>query len=165
MTSGGNNTNPEVTSDGKWVLHGSIIDESGTMWKVSIDGGEPVRVIEGPADCPKVSPDGKILACAYFDRAVSPRQQLAILSLGDFRLLYHFDLAPHATFTNGLHWSPDSSAVIYRNFVGGLWRQPLAGGRLRNCRTRPIRESTITTGRATASSSLWLMATRFATLF
>ena len=98
------------------------------MWKVSIDGGESVRVIDGPADCPKVSPDGKLLACAYFDRAVSPHTQLAILSMDDFKLLYHFDLAPHATFNNGLHWSPDGSAVIYRNFLGGLWRQPLTGG-------------------------------------
>jgi len=129
LTSGGNNTNPEPTPDGKGVLYGSIIEGSGTMWKVSIDGGEPVRVIPDiPADCPKVSPDGKLLACAYYDRAVSPRQQLAILTLDDLKVLYHFDLAGFGTFTNGLHWTPDGSAVTYRDFAGGLWRQPLTGG-------------------------------------
>jgi Tol biopolymer transport system component/DNA-binding winged helix-turn-helix (wHTH) protein len=129
LTTGGNNTNPEPTRDGKWVLYGSIIEGTGTMWKVSIGGGEPERVIPDiPADCPKVSPDGKLLACAYYDRAVSPRQQLAVLSLDDFRLVYHFDLARFGTFSNGLHWTADGSAVTYRNFAGGVWRQPLTGG-------------------------------------
>jgi Tol biopolymer transport system component len=128
LTSGGKNTNPEPTPDGKWVLYCSIIEGSGTMWKVSIDGGEPVRVIPESADCPRVSPDGKLLACAYYDRTVSPRQQLAILALDDFGLLYHFDLAGFGTFTNGLHWTADSSAVTYRDFAGGVWRQPLTGG-------------------------------------
>jgi Tol biopolymer transport system component len=138
LTSGGNNTNPEPTPDGKWVLYGSIIGGSGTMWRVSIDGGEPERVIPDiPADCPKVSPDGKLLACAYYDRAVSPRQQLAVLSLNDFRLVYHFDLARFATFNNGLHWTADGSAVTYRNFVGGVWRQPLTGGAAEKLRGAP----------------------------
>jgi Tol biopolymer transport system component/DNA-binding winged helix-turn-helix (wHTH) protein len=128
LTSGGSNASPELTPDGKWVFYVSTVDGSGTIWKVSIDGGEPSRVIDRPSDWPALSPDGRLLACAYFDRTVSSHTQLAVISLDDLKLLYHFNLARFGTFNNGLHWSPDGSAVVYRNFPGGLWRQPLTGG-------------------------------------
>jgi hypothetical protein len=39
-----------------------------------------------------------------------------------------FDLPPGVTFRYGLRWTPDGTAVAYRDWVNGIWRQPVAGG-------------------------------------
>ena len=50
-----------VSPDGKWVLYNTT--DNWHLWKVSIDGGEPVRLTEYFATHPAVSPDGKMMAC------------------------------------------------------------------------------------------------------
>ena len=76
---------------------------------------------------PRVSPDGTKFACAYVDKAGS-LEQLATYSVASpEKPLARFDLARGATLNNGVQWSPDGAAVIYRDFGEGLWRQPLSG--------------------------------------
>jgi len=37
------------------------------LWKVSIDGGEPVQITNKYSLAPAISPDGKLIACYYLD--------------------------------------------------------------------------------------------------
>ena len=128
ITTGGKNQHPDVTPDGRTVLYAA--NEAGTnaIWKISIDGGVATRLTNVASDWPRVSPDGKMFACAYRATALSSHTVIAIFSLTDGRLLKQFDLAETGTFGNGLHWSPDGAAIVYRDFGGGLWQQPLTGG-------------------------------------
>jgi Tol biopolymer transport system component len=58
---------PECTPDGKWVLYSRVGPDAG-IWKVSIEGGEPVQISNGPYnDYPAVSFDGKMLAYSNDD--------------------------------------------------------------------------------------------------
>ena len=69
------------------------------LFKVSIDGGEPVQVNDKASSRPAISPDGKWIACAYFgpDRirtAIYPftgGEPAKILNLSFKRFLYALD--------------------------------------------------------------------------
>ena len=103
-------------------------DGIGTVWKVPIDGGEPVRLTDKPSAWPVVSPDGKLISCSYFDEQESPNWQLAVIPFEGGRPVKTFELPLTATLWNSLRWAPDGSALDYRDTRGGVWRQPLAGG-------------------------------------
>ena len=121
LTTGGENSNPDVTPDGRWVIYR---DRVNTLWRASIDGGEPVLLIEKPTGFPRVSPDGNLIACAYYEH----KTKLAIFSVYGGEPLKLFDVARRATFTNGLRWTPDGKAVTYRDLSNGIWKQSLDGG-------------------------------------
>ena len=61
LTSGGGHSLPAVSPDGQWVFYNSVDDWS--LWKVSMHGGEPIRLAAGQAIYPSISPDGKLIAC------------------------------------------------------------------------------------------------------
>jgi Tol biopolymer transport system component len=128
LTTSGHNSHPELTADGKTILYAVDENANESIWSISIDGGQPQRVLEKSSNWPEVSHDGKLLACAYADPAIAPHRQLAVFSLSDQKLLHHFDLPRGATFNNGLHWTPDDTALVYRDPGGGLWQQRIAGG-------------------------------------
>ncbi len=58
LTSVIGNNSPQCTPDNQVVYQ-----SAGALWKVSIDGGESVRIGEGMRS-PAVSPDGKLIACS-----------------------------------------------------------------------------------------------------
>jgi WD40 repeat protein len=77
LTSNGNNSEPNVSPDGRWVVYMSARDGVRTLWRVGIEGGEPVRLTEQPVSWPRISTDGKFIACGF---DVGPSQiQLAII--------------------------------------------------------------------------------------
>ena len=50
---------PDCSPDGKWIVF-----SSGTrLWRISIDGGEPLRLTDFSAVAPSYSPDGESIAC------------------------------------------------------------------------------------------------------
>ncbi len=128
LTTGGGNSHPDVTPDGKWILYTASDDGINEIWKMSIDGGGRARLLGRGSDWVKVSPDGKLFACAYSETPGSPQTQLAVFSIEGGPPLYQFETPREGKLSNGLHWSPDGAAVIYRDFSTGLWRQPLTGG-------------------------------------
>ena len=126
LTTGGNHGAPDVTPDGRWMLFAASDGDRGGIFKQPIDGGEPVRLTEG-GNWPRVSPDGTKFACSYVDPPGSS-VRLAIFSVAaPATPVARFELPRGATLNNGVQWSPDGSAVIYRDFGEGLWRQPLSG--------------------------------------
>ncbi len=119
---------PSVTPDGRWVLYGNRSDDGIiSVWKVSIDGGDPVRLINNPSGYVRVSPDGKTFACSY-NRADGEKAQLAVFPIGGGEPLHVFDLPPKASLFVGIRWTPDGQSLVYRDFGPSLWKQNLAGG-------------------------------------
>jgi DNA-binding winged helix-turn-helix (wHTH) protein/Tol biopolymer transport system component len=116
------------TLDGQWILYSSPTPQGfHSIWKVSIEGGEPVRLTDKPSSYPSVSPNGKLFACSYY-RTVGEKTQLAVFPIDGGEPLYLFDIPPGTSFTAGMRWTPDGQSIVYRDFGPSLWRQPLAGG-------------------------------------
>ena len=136
VTTGGSNEQPSVSPDGKLVVYVSTRlstalpsgERLGTLWRVPLEGGAPVRISEAPAAWPRVSPDGQLIACAYVAPTGSRQMKLALIPIAGGQPLKLFDLPPGVTFRYGLRWTPDGTAVAYRDWVNGIWRQPVAGG-------------------------------------
>jgi Tol biopolymer transport system component len=127
---------PDVSPDGKSVYYASFADWTPgiggepTLWRVSIDGGEPTQISHQPSSIPTISPDGKQIACIHFP-GKDPRFSSAFLAVtkadgaGGFTIFQQ---------TSGrgttLAWSPDGSAIDFVMMVKGvqnIWRQPLNG--------------------------------------
>ncbi|MGA8088713.1 MAG: LpqB family beta-propeller domain-containing protein [Terracidiphilus sp.] len=116
---------PDISPDGAWVIYSKSGAEKG-VWKVAIDGGDPVRLIEGNADIPVVSPDGKMIA--YLDRPEGHTPRVTIMPFAGGPAIKTFDI-PKATT---LRWTPDGREILFSKGDGGIaniWRQPLSGGR------------------------------------
>ena len=65
LTGGQGGRFPQSSPDGRWVVFHSTRSGSLRAWKVSIDGGEPVRLTDKWTSNPTVSPDGNLVACFY----------------------------------------------------------------------------------------------------
>ena len=61
----------DCSPDGKWVVYSKFGTEKG-VWKVPMEGGNPVRLSDAEADHPIISPDGKMIAYSYEDPGKSP---------------------------------------------------------------------------------------------
>jgi Tol biopolymer transport system component/DNA-binding winged helix-turn-helix (wHTH) protein len=127
LTSGGGNGEPHVSPDGKWVVYKCLRDGLGTIWRISIDGGEPVRLAQKPAIWPRISPDGRLIACGYAPY-LNSRTQLAILPSEGGPPVKLFEVPRRANFVYGIRWTPDGKAVTYRDSGNGIWRQAIEGG-------------------------------------
>src|SRR5207302_4211914 len=68
LTTGIGAFTPNCSPDGKWVAYGSFGSSGFIIWKVSIDGGEPVQITDKFASLPAISPDGKLIACYLLDQ-------------------------------------------------------------------------------------------------
>jgi Tol biopolymer transport system component/DNA-binding winged helix-turn-helix (wHTH) protein len=125
LTTCGRDIEPTVSPDGKWVVYKSVCDSVGNLWRVSIDGGEPVRLTERPGSWPGVSPDSQRIACAYW--VAADKYKLAVISIdgGPPKI---FEIAPQANFRGGVKWTADGKALTYRDWLKGIWRQPIEGG-------------------------------------
>ena len=69
----------DCSPDGKWVVYSKWGSEKG-VWKVSMEGGNPVRLSDTEAHVPTISPDGKMIAYSYEDASASPPRGIAIMA-------------------------------------------------------------------------------------
>jgi len=129
---------PQSSPDGRWVVFHSTpgsLRAAQTIWKVSIDGGEPVRLTDKWTSNPTVSPDGSLVACWYRDndQQPNPPTKIAIIPFAGGDPVKVLDL-PQQSFTSdaGLRWTPDGRALTYIDTINGvanIWSLPLDGGR------------------------------------
>ena len=118
---------PACSPDGKWVFYVSPVLRPGKLYKVSIDGGEPVRLFDKECGFPAVSPDGKLVALAYIDEHRARR--VGVISSETGQLLKSSDFA---AYRNIVSWTPDGRAVAYiktEDGVSNIWALPLDGGK------------------------------------
>ena len=135
MTKGGGEASPDCAPDGRWVVYVSRDQIKPTLWKIPLDGGTPVQLTDKFSGAPQISPDGKLVACIYFDEASTAR--LALIPSEGGKPVKLFDIQPTAVLPNSLElgvirWTTDGKAMTYvdtREGVSNIWRQPLDGGK------------------------------------
>ncbi len=121
LTSVVGNNPPQCTPDNQVVYQ-----SAGALWKVSIDGGEPVKIGEdmrGPA----VSPDGKLIA--YSLGMPGSFDKLAVFSIDGGSSVKTYDAQLEGP--GRIRWAPDGRAVTYvsrQNGISDIWSQPIDFG-------------------------------------
>ena len=113
-----------ITRDSRWAIFVSFRGGVERLWKVSIDGGEPVRVTDFEANHPSISPDDKRIAFSGGFIGVAP---LAVDGVGGKP-----QRVPNtqAFSTSMAHWMPDGKTLLHsagQNDRANLWLQPLDG--------------------------------------
>jgi serine/threonine protein kinase len=123
--------NPHVSPDGRWVVFQSWGAPALSLWKVSIDGGEPVRLTDYLSSDPVFSLDGNRIAFIYYDEEVTPKRwrNAVIPASGGVRPVKLFD-RPNFRYQQ-VRWAPDGR---YLSYIGppavpsNIWLQPVEGG-------------------------------------
>lgn len=126
LTKDGNNVQPHISPDGNWVIYQSARNDVTSLWKAPTDGrAEPVQFTNTPAGWARISADGQSVAAHC---TVDGRSRLCIFSSFGGDPIKQFDVPPRANFRLGVHWTPDGTAVAYRDWGYGIWKQNLSGG-------------------------------------
>jgi serine/threonine protein kinase len=131
LTGGSGDRFPRTSPDGRWVVFHSERSGSVRLWKVSIDGGEPVRLTDKLTSNPTVSPDGSLVACWYRDDQPNTLTKVAIVPFAGGDTVKVFDVPSSVNITAGLRWTSDGRALTYIDTINGvsnIWSLPLDGG-------------------------------------
>ena len=131
LTDGGYDLRPDISPDGRWVVYMSIKRDSPTLWKTPIGGGgAAVQLSDKIASVPRVSPDGRFIAC-FYRAQVETFSKLAVLPSDGGEPVKVFDRSPTTFVEAGIQWTPDGRALSFidnRDGVSNVWLQPLDGG-------------------------------------
>ena len=127
LTRGLADWDPATTPDGQWVLY--IGGDERNAMKVSIDGGEPVKLNSQRSGGPVASPDGKWIAVeTWDDEEVRWGVDITPMDGGERRQRMRFP------GWDEFQWSPDSRSLTVDVFEDGtenLFDYPLDGGERR----------------------------------
>jgi TolB protein len=132
LTEGPGGIYPRTSPDGRWVVFSSTRSGSNRVWKISIDGGEPVRLTDKLTFNPTVSPYGNLVACFYRDDQPNAPVKVAIIPFAGGDPVKVLDVPSSVTINAGLRWTPDGRALNYidtTNGVSNIWSLPLDGGK------------------------------------
>jgi len=116
---------PQATAE--WVVYQT--GERGLLWRVPIDGGEPVQLGEN-LTWSAVSPDGKLIACVLNKTGKVFENDLAVLPIDGGSPAKVFDA--NLRMPARIRWAPDGRAVTYlsaQNGISDIWSQPIDGGK------------------------------------
>jgi len=123
LTVGGSEWQPDCSPDSQWVIYRSGFGKH-TLWKVSIDGGEPVQLNDNASSRPAISPDGKWIACAYFERE---RIKTAVYPFAGGEPVRVLDVSSPNFY---VRWTPDGLALAHidRQTHRNIVSEPIDGG-------------------------------------
>jgi Tol biopolymer transport system component len=136
-----NVSSPSLSPDNKWIYfsaNNSLIAPP-LLYKISLEGGEPVQMTNLNTTSPQISPDGNFIACLFpeitEDGKNTGLKKLTILSATDAKLIKQFDIASNIEENFSLNWTPDGKSLSYlvnQNGISNLWLQSVEGGDARN---------------------------------
>jgi Tol biopolymer transport system component len=115
----------DFSPDGKSVVYNKWGAEKG-IWKVSVEGGDPVRLSDAEAFTSAISPDGRWIAFSYRDEKATPSRGVAIMALAGGSPTRRVDVV-----TRLFRWDASGRSLVYTKNEGGvenIWSQPIAGG-------------------------------------
>lgn len=126
MTFTGGNSTPAVAPDGSWfVFRHRAADGRDSVWRAPVTGGEPILITENESFNPRVSPDGKSIACGY---VVEGKTKLAVLPATGGAPFGLFDIPKTHNLRYPIRWSPDGRFITYTDIENGIWQQSIEGG-------------------------------------
>src|SRR6185369_1649732 len=104
-----------ISPDAKWVVYSTLNWGRPTIWKVAIDGGEPVQIVNRASSYPMISPDGKLLAFLYTESPdpLTPPNRIAMIPFEGGEPLKTFNFEPATTVITKAYWSNDGKAILY----------------------------------------------------
>jgi Tol biopolymer transport system component len=121
-------TQSKVTPDGKWVLFNSYRSGALSVWKIAVEGGEPIPLNKSLAVM-AISPDGKLMACLDQSQQ-SGRTKIFILPVEGGEPVKVLEL-PQDSYTLTFGWTADGRAITFLHSTNGIdnfWTLPLDGG-------------------------------------
>jgi Tol biopolymer transport system component len=127
LTQGEGEYFPACSPDGKWVVY-TPVSSGGklSLWKVPIDGGDPVQIIERLSVKPAISPDGKWIAFQTSGDQPASGPKLGIVPFDGGQPLKLLDVK-----IIQYRWAADSKAILYldnQEGVSNIWSQAVEGG-------------------------------------
>ena len=129
LTFGNEDGYAQCSSDGKWFIYGSSNKGHSTLFKMSIEGGQPILISDKYRGVARLSPDSRWVVAAFED---APKHtEMAVISVDGGELRWPFDVPEGMDWNGHLVWTPDGRGVIYsviRDGVSNLWVRPLQGG-------------------------------------
>jgi TolB protein len=133
LTNGTADGTPTITPDNNWVIYSSLVGGRFTLWKVGIDGGNPVELTNRVATAPTVSPDGKYVAYMFPASLdpLAPPNRIAVMPIAGGEPAKVIEIPQTSTVAPTAHWSADGKLIMYtvnNNNVTNIWSQPLDGG-------------------------------------
>lgn len=150
LTNGNGEKFADISPDGKWVIYTAFQDW--TLWKISIEGGEPVKIAENYARQSAISPDGK-----WIVYMASENNCQIVMPFEGNSPVKTFDLPSDAPQLQPVRWSPtvnpsnsSSNATAWKISGSSLW---MAVHRNKSP-TLPLTISTLTIGPTMAKRSL-----------
>ncbi len=127
LSNGKQDNLPVCSPDSRWVYY--MDNNAGRMMKVSIDGGDPVKITDMPlSGLFDISADGTA-AFGMVDHANGHEEKLVLLDIttGQARKVMKFERDRFGAF---IRFSHDGKSVVYpvrENGIDNLWQQPLDG--------------------------------------
>jgi len=130
LTTSGNVKDSIISPHGEAVFYLVQDSESKveTLWRVSINGENPVKLTGRTTRSPRISPDGKTIAC-YISNPETDTMMLALLSAETGEVL-KYPATPQNDDIPFLDWSKDGESlfvVLQREKPVSLWKLPLNG--------------------------------------
>ena len=100
--------------DGAWIVTGARDAEGPGLFKISVDSGDPVRLVRGQAVNPVWSPDGKLIV--YAGKFFTGQVGLAGVRPDGTPV----ELPPARTRPGGYRFLPDGTGLVYLPFIPSL---------------------------------------------
>lgn len=128
LTSGDGEIYPVITPDGASVVFNS--GNTGALWKILLEGGEPVKLCDERLMRIALAPDGTRFAT--FGRSADGKRRLVIKTFPNCATVREFDVVAANPTPRKIEWAKDGRSLIFENedtsLVGNLWQQPIDGG-------------------------------------
>lgn len=130
LTANGNVKDSIISPDGETVFY--LIQDSlsnvETLWRVSINGENPIKLTDRTTSSPRISPDGKTIACNILNPGTN-KMRLALISAETGEVLKYVE-TPQNDDIPFLDWSKDGEnlfVVLQRGKPQSFWKLPLNG--------------------------------------
>ncbi|MEJ7711214.1 MAG: DPP IV N-terminal domain-containing protein [Pyrinomonadaceae bacterium] len=130
LTNGGSEWWPTCTPDGMWVIYTSFTSGRPTLWKAPLQGGAPVQLTSDFTMLPAVSPDGKFIACYYWDGQERFQPKMAVLPISGGSPAKVLDTVPSSM--RPIKWSADGRSINYidhQSSASNIWSVSVKDGR------------------------------------
>lgn len=137
LTTNGNVKDSIISSNGETVFY--VVQDSEsmveTLWRVTINGENPIKLTNRTTRSPRISPDGKTIAC-YISNPETNKMMLALISAETGEVL-KYPATPQSEDIPFLDWSKDGQnlfVVLQRGKPFSLWKLPLDGNQPKQLR-------------------------------